>query len=53
MEHNDGKEIMETKFDEVPGYKKVFYVAFATGVAYLLWAFTYGSHFFNSGGAVH
>ena len=53
MQHDDGKELMEAKFDEVPGYRKVFYIALAVGASYLAWVFTFGSHFFSVAGGGH
>ena len=53
MDNNNTHEIrerMETKFDEVPGYRRVFYIALAVGASYLAWLFAFGSHFFNTGG---
>jgi hypothetical protein len=52
MENNnsDHKELMELKHEAVPGYKKVFYAAFALGLIYLGLIFTFGRHFFEAGG---
>ncbi len=47
---HEKRDPMEAKFDEVPGYKKVFYIAFAIGVLYLASVFIFGSRLMSAGG---
>ena len=44
---------MEAKFDEVPGYRKVFWIAFTIGIIYLGCVLAFGSHFFSVAGGGH
>ncbi|MCK4911780.1 MAG: hypothetical protein KAR83_09060 [Thermodesulfovibrionales bacterium] len=50
---HERRELMETRHEEVPGYRRVFYIALATGIIYLGWLFAFGSHFFSVSGGGH